>query len=55
MYKVTSNTPFTGYGYSLAFDKGVAYTDDQELAEYLVGKGYTVEQEQKQPTRSAKK
>lgn len=43
MYKITANSPFTGCGYSLTFDKGVAYTNDRDLAEYLRKKGYTVE------------
>lgn len=51
MIKVIANTPFTGYGYSLTFDKGVAYTEDKALAEYLKKKGYTIEQKPKEPAR----
>lgn len=55
MYKVIANTLFTGYGYSLNFIKGVAYTKDKDLAEYLKKRGYMIEQEQKQTAKTSKK
>lgn len=49
-YKITANAPVNCFGYGLQFSEGVAWTDDQEIAEYLKSKAYKVEKVREKKT-----
>lgn len=54
-FKIIANAPVTCHGYGLDFVSGVAYTDDEEIAEYLRGKSYTVEEQLQKATQKNQK